>query len=308
LSGCAILRGAQTDDNNPADAMTPFELLEPTTLQQAIGLLDPDDPTVRPLAGGTALMLMMKAGVFAPTRLISLAKVEPEYSSITIATSGEMRIGAMVTLSLLERQKGIAAAFPVLAQMLPHLSNVRVRNVACIGGALAHGDPHMDLPPVFAALGARVVIAGPDGTRETAVEDLYTGYYETVLGRDELIAEAVVPPLSGRKAAYLKMTARSADDWPALGIAVTFTDDDGTLRDVRVVASAATAKVTRLAEAEQALDGQTADAATLRAAGEAAAAEAQVIGDVRGSAAYKRELLRVGLGRAVRQALGQSIH
>jgi carbon-monoxide dehydrogenase medium subunit len=263
---------------------------------------------VRPLAGGTALMLMMKAGVFAPTRLVSLAKVEPEYSSITVDTSGEVRIGAMVTLSLLERQKGIAAAFPVIAQTLPHLSNVRVRNVACVGGALAHGDPHMDLPPVLAALAARVVIIGPGGTREVAVEDIYTGYYETVLARDELIAEAVVPPLHGRKAAYLKITARSADDWPALGIAVACSEDDGTLRDVRVIASAATAKVTRLAEAEKILDGGAADATTLRAAGEAAAAEAPVIGDVRGSAAYKRELLRVCVGRAVRQALGQPIH
>jgi carbon-monoxide dehydrogenase medium subunit len=289
--------------------MTPFELLEPKTLKQAVGLLDPEDPTVRPLAGGTALMLMMKAGVFAPTRLISLAKVEPEYSAITIAPSGEMHIGAMVTLSLLERQKGIAAAFPVIAQTLPRLSNVRVRNVACVGGALAHGDPHMDLPPVLAALSARVAIVGPGGTREVAVEDLYTGYYETMINRDELIAEAIVPPLAGRKAAYLKMTARSADDWPALGVAVAFTLEDDELRDVRVVVSAATAKVMRLAAAEAALEGGKADDATLRAAGEAAANEAPVIGDVRGSAAYKRELLRVCVGRAVRQALsGRPAH
>lgn len=288
--------------------MTPFELLQPKSLKQAIGLLDPDDPTVRPVAGGTALMLMMKAGVFTPTRLISLAKIEPEYSSITISTSGEMRIGAMVTLSLLERQKGVAAAFPVIARALPHLSNVRVRNVACVGGALAHGDPHMDLPPVFAALGARVVVAGPSGTREAAVDDLYTGYYETAVGRDELIAEAIVPPLAGRKAAYLKMTARSADDWPALGIAVALREEDGRLRDVRVVVSAATANVMRLAGAEAALEGAAVDDATLRAAGEAAAVEAPVIGDLRGSAAYKRELLRVGIGRAVKQALGQSVH
>jgi len=289
--------------------MTPFELQEPKTLKQAVGLLDPDDPTVRPLAGGTALMLMMKAGVFAPTRLVSLAKVEPEYSAITIAPSGEMHIGAMVTLSLLERQKGIAAAFPVIARTLPHLSNVRVRNVACVGGALAHGDPHMDLPPVLAALGAKVAIVGPNGTREAAVEDLYTGYYETMIKRDELIAEAIVPPLAGRKAAYLKFTARSADDWPALGVAVAFTADGDKLRDVRVVVSAATAKVMRLADAEAALEGGTSDEATLRAAGEAAAEEAPVIGDVRGSAAYKRELLRVCVGRAVRQALsGKPVH
>jgi carbon-monoxide dehydrogenase medium subunit len=288
--------------------MTPFELLEPTSLQEAVGLLDPDDASVRPVAGGTALMLMMKAGVFAPKRLISLQHIEPHYASLAFSTSGELHVGAMVTLSALERSKEVAAAFPVMAQMLPRLSNVRVRNVACVGGALAHGDPHMDLPPVLAALGARVVIVGPDGAREVAVDELYTGYYETVLNRNELIAEVNVPPLAGRKAAYLKITARSADDWPALGIAVAFNAEGNTLRDVRLVASAATAMVVRLSSAEKILEGAKADDATLKRAGDAAGAEAPVIGDIRGSAAYKRELLRIGVGRAVRQALGQTTH
>jgi carbon-monoxide dehydrogenase medium subunit len=289
--------------------MTPFELLEPTSLQEAVGLLDPDDPSVRPVAGGTALMLMMKAGVFAPSRLISLQRIEPQYSSMTFAASGDLHIGAMVTLSMLERNKQLSVAFPAIAEMLPRLSNVRVRNVACVGGALAHGDPHMDLPPVLAALGAKVAIVGPDGSREADVEALYTGYYETILARTVVIADITVPALAGRKAAYLKMTARSADDWPALGVAVSFNADGaGTLRDVRLVAGAATAKVMRLTAAEKILSGGKADDATLTRAGDAAAAEAPVIGDIRGSAAYKRELLRVGVGRVVRRALGGARH
>jgi carbon-monoxide dehydrogenase medium subunit len=287
--------------------MTPFELLEPRSLQEAVGLLDPDDESVRPVAGGTALMLMMKAGIFAPSRLISLQHVEQKYAGVDVK-NGELRVGAMVTLSSLERKKEVAAAFPVLAGMLPTLSNVRVRNVACVGGALAHGDPHMDLPPVFAVLGAKAAIVGPNGSREVAVESLYTGYYETVIGRDELISEVTVPALQGRKAAYLKITARSADDWPALGLAVAFNADGNKLSDVRVVASAATAMVTRLSDAERILNSASADDATLKAAGEAAAKEAPVIGDMRGSVAYKRELLRIAVGRAVRQALSGKAH
>jgi carbon-monoxide dehydrogenase medium subunit len=288
--------------------MTPFELLEPKSLQEAVGLLDPDDESVRPVAGGTALMLMMKAGVFAPTRLISLQHVEAKYTNVAVS-SGELRVGAMATLSSLERNKEIAAAFPVLAGMLPTLSNVRVRNVACVGGALAHGDPHMDLPPVFAALGAKATLLGTKGSRDVAVETLYTGYYETVIGRDELVAEVTVPAMQGRKASYLKITARSADDWPALGLAVAFNADGNKLSDVRVVASAATAMVTRLGDAEKILNGASADDATLKAAGDAAAKEAPVIGDMRGSVAYKRELLRIAVGRAVRQALsGKTRH
>jgi len=167
----------------------------------------------------------------------------------------------------------------------------------------------MDLPPVLAALGAKVSIVGLKGSRDVAVEALYTGYYETVLARDELIADVTVPSMAGRKAAYLKMTARSADDWPALGVAVAFNADGNRLRDVQLVVSAATATVMRLKEAEKILNGGNTDDATLKRAGDAAAAEAPIIGDLRGSVAYKRELLRIGVGRAVHQALsGKTTH
>ena len=115
---------------------------------------------MRPIAGGTALMLMLKAGVFQPTRLICLHRIEPEHGRITVGDSGELRIGAMATLRALEKDVNVAARLPVLARAMRTLSSVRVRNVARVGGALAHGDPHMDLPPVLAALGARVTIAG----------------------------------------------------------------------------------------------------------------------------------------------------
>ncbi len=200
--------------------MIPFDWVEPNSLKEAVALLDPNDPTIRPIAGGTALMLMMKAGVFTPSRLVSLAKIESRYSEIRIDSEGTLRIGAMASLSQLEQSTEAMARFPVMKRALRTLSNVRVRNVARIGGALAHGDPHMDLPPLFAALGARVSVMGHGGTREIAVEDLYAGYYETTLEKNELIAEAIVPPLNGAKAAYMKVTSRSADDWPALNIGV----------------------------------------------------------------------------------------
>jgi carbon-monoxide dehydrogenase medium subunit len=190
----------------------------------------------------------------------------------------------------------------VLASTLRTLSNVRVRNVATVGGHLAHADPHMDLPPVLSVLGARVTIAGPAGERTVPVENLTTGYYETVLRRDELITALTIPPQGRKRAAYLKCTTRSADDWPALGIAVTLDTDGDRIRDAAVVISAATDKPTRLTAAEAALRGGAVDAATLRRAGDAAAGELDIVGDARGSAAYKRELARVYVQRAVRAA------
>ena len=286
--------------------MIPFEMVEPTSLQEAVALLDPQEPTIRPVAGGTALMLMTKSGVFQPRRLVCLHRIEPEHARITIAADGGLRIGAMATLRQVEKDANVAARLPVLKRTMRTLSNVRVRNIARVGGALAHGDPHMDLPPVLAALGARVSIAGPKQKRELPVEALYAGYYETVLEKNELITAVTVPPLNGRKAAYMKVTSRTADDWPSLGVAVSFALKNGAISDAMVVVSAATAKVTRMKTAEAVLNNATPDDPTLRRAGDAAADEAEILSDAHGSAPYKRELLRVYLRRAVRQALDGS--
>jgi carbon-monoxide dehydrogenase medium subunit len=284
--------------------MIPFELAEPSSLKEAVSLLDADDATVRPIAGGTALMLMMKAGMFRPTRLVALRRVEREFSRIEIAPDGSLNAGAGATLGSLERTKALRESFPVIARTLRTLSNVRVRNVATIGGNLAHADPHMDLPPVLAALGAQVTIAGPAGERTVAVEHLFAGYYETVLARNELIARLIVPPQGGKRSAYLKVTTRSADDWPALGVAASIDAEGRTIRGIDLFISAATEKPIRLKAAEAVLGGRDADEATLRRAGEAAANEVEVIADARGSASYKKELVRVYVARAVRSALG----
>ncbi|MCC6889516.1 MAG: FAD binding domain-containing protein [Hyphomicrobiales bacterium] len=281
--------------------MTPFELAEPKTLTEAIGLLDPDDPTVRPIAGGTALMLMMKAGVFRPSKLVSLRAI-PDLSAIAVV-DGALHVGAATSLAALEHSHAARHHAPVIARTMRTLSNVRVRNVATVGGALAHADPHMDLPPVLIALGARVAVQGRSGERTIPVAELSAGYFETVLGKDELIASLIVPAQNGRCAAYLKCTTRAVHDWPALGVAVSVAAEGPAIRDATIVVSAATERPVRLPDAEKAAVG-AADDAALRRVGDAAAAEAELISDAQGSAAYKRELLRVHVARALRAALG----
>jgi carbon-monoxide dehydrogenase medium subunit len=284
--------------------VTPFELAEPATLNDAIGLLATGDSDVRPVAGGTAVMLMMKTGIFRPAKLVSLRGIEARHRAIELAGDGSLRIGAMATLSSLERSPEIARAAPVVTQALRTLSNVRVRNVATLGGHLAHADPHMDLPPVLLALGASLTVAGPSGERSLDVADLFGGYLETTLAPGELIAAVSVPAQGARRAAYLKCTTRSADDWPALGLAVSLETEGDTIARARIAIGAATETPRRLEGAEAALIGAKADDAALRGAGDAAADEAEIEADAQGSAAYKRELLRVYVGRAVRQALG----
>jgi carbon-monoxide dehydrogenase medium subunit len=288
--------------------MTPFELVEPKSLADAIKLLDPDDPSIRPIGGGTALMLMMKAGVFRPAKLVSLRKIEKKYFSIAAVDDG-LLIGAMTTLGALERSVDVRKHAPLITRTLLTLANVRVRNVATVGGALAHGDPHMDLPPVLMALGATMTIIGPKGKRTLAVEDLFAGYYETVLDKDELIAELQVPSQGAKKASYLKVTTGSADDWPALGVAAVIEAEGGSIKSARIVASAATDKATRLKSAEAVLVGARLDDKILMKAADAAAEQAEYTADVRGSVSYKRELMRVYVRRAVRAAVeGSGAH
>ncbi|HJT60923.1 MAG TPA: FAD binding domain-containing protein [Burkholderiales bacterium] len=254
--------------------MAPFDLAQPRTLEEAFALLDAEG--ARPLSGGTALMLMMKAGVLRLERLVSLRNLGLD----RIEAHGTLRIGAMTTLSTLERSPEVRKGWPVIARALRTLSNVRVRNVATVGGALAHADPHMDLPPLLSALGAKVVIQGRNGERTMAVEDLYAGYLENTLGKD-LITHVEIPPLGKRGAAYLKCTTRSADDWPAVGVAVVLGEE------TRIFVSAATDRPTRIAD-ENALTGL------------------KIEGDLHGSAAYKRQLLKVYLRRAIDEARNAS--
>jgi aerobic carbon-monoxide dehydrogenase medium subunit len=284
--------------------MVPFELEEPASVAEALALLDSEDPAVRPIAGGTALMLMMKSGLYVPRRLVSLRRMAPGLGRIRTEPDGTLEIGALVPLAELQRSAAARAAAPVIADTLRTHSNLRVRNVATIGGNLAHADPHMDLPPVLIALGAHVRTIGPAGAREIAVEDLFTGYLETVLANDELIASVLVPSQPpGRRAAYLKCTARVADDWPALGIAVSFVMEADRLLEPRIALGAATETAMRLRETETLLASRRFDDTLLREIGRSAAAEAPVIGDHHGSAAYKRVLVDVYLPRVVQKAL-----
>ena len=245
------------------------------------------------MAGGTALMLMMKAGVLRPSRLVNLRRLGLD--TLEVDSRGALQVSAMVTLRRLETSDLVRRGWPVIARTLRTLSNVRVRNVARIGGHLAHGDPHMDLPPLLSALGAAVTIAGPRGERSCPVEELYAGYLETTLAPGELITRVLVPAMGQRRAAYLKCTTRSADDWPALGLAVVL---DG--NEPRIFVSAATDKPTRLAQAERVLAGRSLDERLIEQAAEAARAVA-IEGDLHGSAAYKKHLIGVYLRRAIHE-------
>src|SRR6185436_12466578 len=136
---------------------------------------------------------------------------------------GRLTIGAMTTLTELERSPQVAAALPAMSRALRTLSNVRIRNVATLGGHLAHGDPHMDLPPILLTLGARVRAVSRRGERWIDMADLFVGYYQLSVARDELITHIDIPAQPpGVYTWYAKFAALSADDWPSVGVAVWY--------------------------------------------------------------------------------------
>lgn len=284
--------------------MAALEIVEPSSAEEAFALLEGDDPSVRPMGGGTALMLMMKAQLFKPAKLVSLRNL-PEFRGLSYdERAGTFRIGAMTTFSELEASPEIARRLPVIPQTMKTLANLRVRNVASVGGNLAHGDPHLDLPPVWTALGASARIVGRGGARVTPLEELFLGYYETTVQQGELIVDITVPVRPGWKFFYAKVTTRAEHDWPALGLCVGVRAEGRVIADASLVLSAAVDKPTRLVEAENALRGKELSDVALARAGDAAVSETHIESDARGSSAYKQHLLRVHLGRAIKHVMG----
>ena len=278
-----------------------FEIVEPGSLAEAIAALDPDDAAVRPIAGGTAVSLLLQSRLFQPRRLVSLRRLDGTLRGVHVDEEGGLRIGALATLSELERSPLIAISANVVATALHRLSNVRVRNVATVGGHLAHGDPHQDLPPILLTLGARVRVVGPRGERWIEMADLITGYYETSLRPQELIVEVYLPPQpAGVRAVYEKFTALSAEDWPSVGVAVWLRRDGEAIVETRIAVGSATDRPVRAAAAEALVTAGGAGA--FGAAADAAAAAIDPLADLRGSVAYKREMVRVHVRRALVRA------
>jgi carbon-monoxide dehydrogenase medium subunit len=280
--------------------MHSFEWVEPKTMAEALNYLSLDDTNVRMVSGGTALMLMMKSGVFAPTKLVNLRSVQG-FSDISVKDN-HLCIGSLTSLSEIEHSALVAKELPVLKEVMKKLSNVRVRNAARLGGALSHGDPHMDLPPLLSCLDASVRIQSKDSTRVMQVQDLYVGYYETALEKNELITEVLIPLEPKHHSVYMKCTTRSADDWPALGVAVNLKSNKNTIEDIRIVLGAVCEVPTTLSLTQAFLTNKSINDAVLDEAAAIALTEISPLSDELGSSEYKLHLVSIYVKRAI-QAL-----
>jgi aerobic carbon-monoxide dehydrogenase medium subunit len=272
----------------------------PATVGEAVAELS-ESEDVLVMSGGTSVALLLKNGLAEPRKIVWLARI-PEMRYLEASGDGGLRIGGMTTLRELAASDAVRGSVPALAEAAGRVGNPRVRSVATLGGALAHADPRQDVPPVLLALEATVRIAGPGGERDLPLAGLYAGFLETVLAQGEIITGIAVPPAPGRRARYARFTPGSQDDYPTVSAAASIirAGDGSVIRAVLALGGAGPTPL--VIPAAERLSGAP-TARDIEAVAAAAEAAAEPITDQRGSARYKKAMVRVHSQRVLEACL-----
>jgi aerobic carbon-monoxide dehydrogenase medium subunit len=282
-----------------------FELVLPRDVDEALRVLSERGSEAKLLAGGTDLLPQLKNGMLKPAWVIDLSGVE-RVRALRAETNG-LRIGAAVTARTLERDAAAQKTYTSLAESGALVGSVQVRNLATLGGNLCNAAPSADMAPPLLALDAEAVIAGPKGERRLPFTDFFTGVRSTVLGVDEILLEIFVPAPKARSGGhYLRHTPRRELDIAVVGVASQLTLSNGTCAKARIALAAVAPVPLRARAAEQALEGKPVTPETIERAAELAVEAAKPISDQRGSADYRRHLVRVLTRRTLRTALARA--
>jgi aerobic carbon-monoxide dehydrogenase medium subunit len=279
-------------------------LVEVTTVPEALGALREYGEDAKIVAGGTAVTIMLRQRLIDPTALVSIRGI-PDLDHIVVE-DGALRIGALVSLGQVARSRVVAEVAPILCRAFGVVGNVRVQAAATVGGVLAEADYASDPPCALLALDAEVAIEGPLRGRVVPLSEFVLGFYETVLDPDEMVVELRVPvPPSGLNAVYEKFRTRSSEDRPCVGVlAAVELASDGSCRQVRLAVGAAGEKAERFRELESEAVGGVLDGTLAQHIADGYAERIDTLDDMRGSAAYRRHLIRVWGRRALLHAAG----
>lgn len=284
--------------------MKPFEYLEPKELRAACGFLAQYEGKAAFIAGGTDLLVSIKEGRVRPEYVVDI-RVIPDLDHI-LYERDSIRIGTLATLDEIGHSPLIREKVPILAETAQQMANPGIRNMATIGGNLCTAAPSADLAPPLIGLGATVKIMGSRGERKIPVEDFFIGPNENALKDAEILTEIRVPiPPPNTEGVYMKMTARTAIDIALVGVATLLRLDDRAARvgEARIVLGAVAPTPIRARKAEASIKGYAMDDQLLESVAKAAAEEAKPISDVRGSAEYRREMVKVLTKRVLKKTL-----
>jgi aerobic carbon-monoxide dehydrogenase medium subunit len=282
-----------------------FDYHAPKTLGEAVELLGRYRDEAKVLSGGQSLLPMLKLRLAQPGHLIDIGLIPGlEYVE---EKDGVLAIGGRTRESALERSEVVRSRYAILADTAAVIADPIVRNLATVGGNLAHGDPANDHPAAMIALGARVVATGPKGRREIAIEDLFTGLFTTALAQDEILTEIRVPKPAPRSGGAYEKLERKVGDFATAAAAVQLTlSAKGEVERVGIGLTNAGPTPVKAREAERFLVGKKLDDAAVAEAARLAARAANPTADRRGTVEYKREMARVLTARALRRAAGRA--
>ena len=282
--------------------MIRFDYLEPTTLKKALALMEKHGDDGRVIAGGTSLLIMMRQRLLMPKMVISLARI-PKFDTISFNAKTGLRIGAGARHRDIEMSPVVKKQYPILHETFHNVAQPRIRNMGTIGGNLAAGDPLTDPGASLIALDAEVVLTSRAGQRTVKLNKFFIDYYQTALDAAELLTEIRVPPPSRAGWSHIKFTPRSVEDFATVGVAITLSAKNGICEDVRLGLNSVASTIVHAKQAEETLRGKAISDDLLRQMGEVAASETDPVDDNRGSAEYKREMVKVLVQRAAKEAL-----
>ena len=247
---------------------------------------------------------MLKNRLIAPTTLLSLSGLQ-ELRGIRHEPGIGLRIGALATIREAETSPIIRQRQPILAQTFGKVGNIRVRHAATVGGNLSEADYASDPPCVLVALRARAKARSARAEREIPLMDFFKGFYETALASDEILTELIVPDaLPETRAAYNKYVSRSSEDRPCVGMAAVVENQaDGSCKSLRLVAGAVAETPQEIASAEALAGGKRLTDTVIDEIADAYSSAIEPLSDLRGSAWYRKQIIRVMARRAMQQAL-----
>lgn len=277
-----------------------FEYFAPTTVEETIGLLKEYGYEARILAGGHSLLPIMKLRVAQPRVILDINQIAALQG--WQEEEGQLRIGALVRHAEVEYAQALTESYPLLGKTARLIADPPIRNRGTVCGSLAHADPNSDWGAAMLALRADVEIIGEKGKRKVDIDDFFVDTFTTCLEEDELVSAVLIPAPAGKVGArYLKLE-RKAGDFAIVGVALNITlSEDGTVLDAGIGLCACGDIPLRAAKAEQALVGGRLTADRIEEASKLAQAAAQPATDLRGTAEYKKDLIRVFVKRGLQE-------
>lgn len=279
-----------------------FHYEAPTNLEGAIALLQKYGSDAKIMSGGHSLIPMMKLRLATPEHVIDISGIQGlEYIR---EEGGYLKIGALTKEVALEESTLIHQKYPLIADATKMIADPSVRNLATVGGNLAHGDAANDHPAVMLALRASVVAAGPNGDREIPIDDFFLGFFTTALEADEILTEIRIPiPPARSGGAYLKMERKVGDYATAASAVQLSLDADGKCAQIGIGLTNVSAAPMRATRSEDLLRGQVLTEDLIQQAAKMAAQDCDPNPDLRGSIAYKRSIVKTYTARAIHKAL-----